>query len=287
MKKNLFGKTGMEVSAITYGGIVSMNDGQENSDKYVEYAIKKGINYFDVAPTYGDAQEKLGNSLVPYRKEIYLACKTRARDAEETKRLIEESFSLLHTDYFDVYQMHELESVEAVERAFAKGGAMEPILKGKEEGYFKNLGVTCHSEDAALRALELYDFDSVLFPTNWGLNMAKGFGSRLAQAKKEKNFGFLGMKSMIHRAWENDEERVNSIHPKSWCKPIVNNDEFRIAAMKYALSLGIDTLIPPGNFECFSFAVDHADEILSSPLSEKEMELLKSELKGIEGKYFF
>ena len=120
-----------------------MSDGQELSDQYVEYAVNNGINYFDVAPSYGDAQEKLGNSLVPYRKSVYLACKTGMRTAEEAKKELNESLNLLHTDYFDIYQMHALSSIEDVDAAFSNGGCFEIMLKAKEEGIVKNLGKMC------------------------------------------------------------------------------------------------------------------------------------------------
>ncbi len=285
MQKILLGKTGMEISRVFYGGIVSMQDGQACSDKYVEYAIAHGINYFDVAPTYGDAQEKLGNSLLPYRKDVYLACKTQQRLAEGAKATLEKSLELLKTDHFDLYQMHELSSVADVETAFAKGGAMEVLLKAKEEGVAKHLGITCHSEAAALRALELYDFDTVLFPTNWGVNMGKGFGNAIAAEIIKRGIGFLGMKSMIHRAWLPDE-RAASRFPKSWCKPISENDALSIAAIKYAYTMGVQSIVPPGNFENFSFAVEHADEILT-PLTDAERDLLQAELIKIDGHHFF
>ncbi|MFI3168658.1 MAG: aldo/keto reductase [Faecalibacterium sp.] len=285
MKKILLGQTGMEISRVFYGGIVSMDDGQENSDRYVEYAMEKGINYYDVAPTYGDAQEKLGNSLIPYRNEIYLACKTRERSTEGAKATLEQSLNLLKTDHFDLYQMHELSSVEEVERAFAKDGAFEVLLRAKEEGIAKHLGITCHNDAAALRALELYDFETVLFPTNWCVNMGKGFGNAIAAEIKARGIGFLGMKSMIHRAWL-PGERDASRFPKSWCKPISENDALTVAAIKYAYSLGAQAIVPPGNFENFSFAVEHADEI-TTPLTDAERELLKAELAAVDGKYFF
>ena len=88
MKYNAFGRTGMEISAVTYGGIVSATeydgrsyaeDGQPISDRQVAWAVEQGVNYFDVAPTYGNAERMLGNSLRPFRKEITLACKTAER----------------------------------------------------------------------------------------------------------------------------------------------------------------------------------------------------------------
>lgn len=287
MQRRNLGNTGYEISPVVYGGIVSMEDGQEASDRYVEYAIEKGINYFDVAPTYGDAQEKLGNSLKPYRNHIYLACKTNCRLAEDGKRELEESFDLLHTDYFDVYQMHGLVSMEELDTAFSKGGVMETMCKAKEEGSLKKLGITCHSEEVALEALKRYDFDTVLFPLNWGINLGKNFGTRIANAAKEKNIGLLGMKTLIHRAWINEEERIHSSFPKSWCKPISDHEALGIAAIKYTLSMGADAVVPPGNFESFSFVVEHINECLNNPLSDEERTLLNEELRKIDGQYFF
>lgn len=286
IKRNL-GSTGFQISPVVYGGIVSMSDGQDASDRYVSYAVDRGINYFDVAPSYGDAQEKLGNSLKPYRRSVFLACKTNKRTKKEAEQEFLESLRLLHTDYFDVYQMHGLASTAEVETAFGPGGVMELMEKAKKDGLVRKLGITCHSEEAALMAISLYDFDTVLFPLNWGLNLGKGFGSRISEAAKQKGIGLLGMKTLIHRAWIDDEERSASRFPKSWCKPISEYDALSTAALKYTLSLGADAVVPPGNFESFSFAVEHIEECLEHPLNQDDIEFLKKELFKIEGRYFF
>lgn len=105
------GRTGFKVSAVSYGGIVSASeydgrdygpDGQEKSDGYVAWAMEQGVNYFDVSPRYGNAQTMMGNSLIPFRKDIYLACKTENRLRAQAEPEMEESLKLLHTDYFDV-----------------------------------------------------------------------------------------------------------------------------------------------------------------------------------------
>ncbi|MFI3201277.1 MAG: aldo/keto reductase [Eubacteriales bacterium] len=287
MKQVQLGKTGYMISNVCYAGIVSMDDGQDQSDQYVEYAIEKGVNYFDVAPTYGDAEEKLGISLKPYRKDIFLACKTAQRDAEGAKVEIHKTLELLHTDYMDNYQLHAITTVEEVERVFQTGGAFDTILKRKEEGVIKCLGITCHSEEAGLRAIELYDFDTVLFPTNYGLHKKKAFGTNLLRACKEKNMGILGMKSLIERAWESEEEKKATKYLKSWCKPIPKEEEaFRNAAMKYAYTMGADSIVPPGNFECFSYAVEHSDTILED-MTEEEKNLLIQKADQIRERHFF
>ena len=288
MQYQKFGNTGFNISAISYGGIVSMNDGQDNSDRYVSWAIDQGINYFDVAPSYGDAEEKLGNSLKPYRNRIHLACKTGHRMRAEAEKDLLRSQQLLHTDYFDVYQLHGVSSMTDVERAFGKGGVMEMVRTLKERGIARNVGVTAHDEDAAIRCLELYDFDTVLFPFNWFMNLEHQMGSRLIKVAKERGVGVLCMKAFIERRWDSEEEKAASMFPKSWCKPIdVEDEAFGMAAMKYALSLGVDTLIPPGNFASFSFAVNHIDACLNNPLNENNLSFLQEKLKLVRGKEFF
>lgn len=288
MKKRKFGNTDFDISPVVYGGIVSMRDGQDASDKYVSWAIDHGINYFDVAPSYEDAEEKLGNSLLPYRKNIYLACKTTCRMKVDAEKEFIHSFRLLHTDYFDVYQLHALSSEEDVEKAFDVGGIMEMLVKAKEQGLVRKLGITCHSEAAALKAISLYDFDTVLFPLNWHMNIGHNMGTQLCKTAKEKGMGLLGMKQLIERGWIDSDERNSSQFPKSWCKPIALNDkELRLAAMKYTLSLGADTLVPPGDFENFSFVVENIEECLNNPLTEDDLAFLKRSYEKVKDFPFF
>ncbi len=259
MEKRILGKTGYAVTPVVYGGIVSMRDGQDASDRYVAWAVDRGINYFDVAPSYGDAQEKLGKSL-----------------------------RMLYTDHFDVYQLHALSTLEDVETAFGPGGVMEVVEKAKRDGIIRRAGITAHSEEAALAALARYDFDTVLFPFNWSLVMSWGNGLKLLAEAKRRNMGILAMKAFIERALDSREEREGSRFPKSWCKPIdPENTAFGLAAMRFALSLGVDTLVPPGNFESFSFAVEHIDEALSAPLSAEERAFLEAKLPAVQDRLFF
>jgi len=275
------------VSVLGFGGILIMNGEQAGADRLVAGAVERGVNYFDVAPTYGDAQEKLGRSLQPYRKDVYLACKTTRRRRETSRKELEESFRLLRTDYFDNYQLHALTTKEDIDAAFGPDGVMETLVRAKEKGLVRKLGITCHGEDAAVEALTLFPFDTVLFPLNWGLHLGKDFGTRIAKLAREKNAGLLALKSLVHRAWLDDAERNASRFPKSWCKPISDNDALGAAAMKYTLSLGAHALIPPGNIESFTFALNHIDECLANPLSVADLEYLKKALKEIDGKYFF
>jgi len=284
MKKNKLGKTGMEVSAVAFGGIVTSKETPGDCADYVAYAIERGVNYFDVAPTYWDAQEKLGQALAPYRKDVYLACKSMVRGAGIEEEL-QNSLRTLKTDYFDLYQLHELKTQEDLDVVFAPGGAMEVLVRAKEAGSIRHIGLTAHSEDSAIQALAYYDFETVMFPVNWALNMDRGFGDRLIAVCKYRGLGLIAIKALAHRKWIDEDE--NKRLPKSWCKTIFDNDELALAAMKYTFSKGADSMVPPGNFEQFSFAVEHIDECPAAPLDEDDRKLLESELKLIEGRHIF
>ena len=165
---------------------------------------------------------------------------------------------------------------------------MELLWELKQQGIIGNIGFSSHNEEAALEMLRRFDFDSVLFPFNWFMNMAHDMGSRLVREAKRRNMGVLCMKSMIESAWDSKEQRYASPYPKSWCKPIhVEDEAFGMAAMKYALSLGVDTLIPPGNFASFSFVVDHIDQCLENPLNDADRTFLEQKLETVRGKEFF
>lgn len=288
MQLRPLGKTGYMVSAVIFGGIISMNEGQQGSDRYVGWAVDHGVNYFDVAPSYGDAEERLGASLKPYRKDVFLACKTTQRRRADAQEEIERSLRLLHTDHFDLFQLHAVTTPDDVRTAFGPGGVMELLADLKKAGVLRKIGFSAHSEYAALEMLKLYDFDTVLFPTNYQLDMGQGFGRKLSALKKEKGFGLLGMKSIIERAWLDEKERAGSPYPKSWCKPFgIADKDLRTAAMKYALDMGADVLVPPGNYESFSFMVHEIDDALRSPLSPQDLDLLKARFGQVRNRPFF
>ena len=113
-------------------------------------------------------------------------------------------------------------------------------------------------------------------------------GERIRKAVKDKGQGLLCIKSMIDRAWGN-EEQDSSIYPKSWCRPfhIETESDYLLAALKYSISLGADILIPPGNFEHLKFAVDHIDEVLDNPITEEELAFLAARLPQVKEEPFY
>lgn len=288
MKNVPLGKTGYSISPIIYAGIVSMDEGQVDSDNYVAKSIDLGVNYFDIAPSYGNAEVIFGKSFKPYRKDVYLACKTTQRKAKDAEKEFYQSLEHLHTDWFDVYQLHSLTTLEDVEVAFGPGGTMDLVLKLQQKGLVRKIGFSAHSERAALEALKRYPFDTVMFPLNYLLHMGQGIGSDLVKAKQEKGFGLLGIKALVERAWLDDKERDASIWPKSWCKPFEKEDvAARLAGMRYTFNLGADALIPPGNWECQSFMMEHYEEAAKTGYTKEDEALLRARFEQMKDHPFF
>jgi aryl-alcohol dehydrogenase-like predicted oxidoreductase len=278
------GRTGFSVSPVTYGGIIHMKESQEQANAYVAYAIDKDISYFDVAPSYGDAESLMGPALKPFRKDIFLACKTGKRTKEESRAELLNSLEALKTDFFDVYQIHALTTQEELDTLFGADGAMETYLWAKKEGLIRNIGFSTHNESVAMKALDLFDFDTVLFPMNWAMGVITGWGDRVSERAKAKDMGLIAMKTLVQRKWLPDEVKT---YPKSWCKPISGNDKLSIAAMKYGLSKGGATLIPPGNIEHFNFMLDHIDECLDNPLTAADLAYLREEAEKVKDQFIF
>ena len=152
---------------------------------FVAEAVDRGINYFDVAPSYGNAQERLGPALEPYRQRCFLACKTKERDAAGSAKELEQSLKLLKTDHLDLYQLHALTTLADVEKVFGPGGAMETFGRAKKDGKVRYIGFSAHSEEAAHAALDHFDFDSILFPLSFPLWIKNNFGPSVYDRAKK------------------------------------------------------------------------------------------------------
>lgn len=272
--KRPYGRAKDMISVIGFGGIVVKDVTPQEASKSVSEAVDRGVNYFDVAPTYGNAQERLGPSLKPYRDKSFLACKTTKRDAAGAREELEESLRLLQTDHVDLYQLHAITTLDDVEQAFAKGGAMETFLKAKERGKVRYLGFSAHSEAAAHAALDRYDFDSILFPLSFPIWIKEGFGPSVHQRAKEANRGILALKAMAHQKWPQSVKRSERPWTKAWYEPFDEIDQVSLG-LRFTFHLPTHAMIPPGHWELFKMAVELAQSGALTPLNENEQVMVK------------
>lgn len=269
IEKRALGKTGEKLSIIGFGGIVVDGATARESAERVKLAIKAGINYFDVAPSYGNAEEMLGPALQPYRKDVFLACKTAERKKEGAQKELEQSLKYLKTDYFDLYQLHAVTKMEDVETIFGPGGAMETFLKARDEGKVRYLGFSAHSVEAAMALMERFDFDTILFPFNFATWYAGNFGPQVMEKAKEKEMGILALKAMAWRRWEEGEERTNE---KTWYKPLPDREEANMG-LRFTLSHPVTAAIPPGHEDLFAMGLELAKDF--KPMDPEEIKAIK------------
>jgi predicted aldo/keto reductase-like oxidoreductase len=260
------GKTGEMLSIIGFGGILVDNVEQTVANDMVAKSFERGINYYDIAPTYGNAQDQLGPALAPYRNSCFLACKTTERGKEGAANELHESLNKLQTDYFDLYQLHAITTREDVERVFAPNGAMEVFLKAREEGKVRFLGFSAHSEEAALLAMGKFDFDTALFPLNFVCWHQGNFGPGILAKAKEKNMGILALKALAFTLVPDEEEKP---YERLWYKPI-EDDGIAKLSLRFTLSQGTTAAIPPGDAKFFWKAVDFAQNITTITSAENE-----------------
>jgi aryl-alcohol dehydrogenase-like predicted oxidoreductase len=250
---------------------------QERADAIVRDALACGINYFDVAPYYGNGESeiKLGKALESCRDGVFLACKTLERSAAGARIELERSLRRLRTGHFDLYQFHAVVSQQEVDRIFASGGAAETFLEARGEGKIRFIGFSAHSVEAALALLERFPFDSVLFPVNF-ICYAKGnFGPQVLRRARELGTARLAVKTMAFGRWRKGQERR---FPNCWYRPVEDRELAR-AALRFTLSEDVTAAIPPGDERLFRMAMELSGDL--PPLSAKERRTLLESTRSL------
>jgi aryl-alcohol dehydrogenase-like predicted oxidoreductase len=271
MEKRSLGRTGEMLSIIGFGGIVVRDATPQKAAEDVKLAIDAGINYFDVAPSYGDAEVKLGPALEPYRKDVFLACKTGKRTKSEARAELEQSLKNLRTDHFDLYQHHAVTSLADVDTILGPGGAMETFIEAKKEGKIRYIGFSAHSVEAAMALMDRFDFDTILFPFNYTTWHSGNFGPQVLARAKEKNMGILALKAMAKGPWEKGADR--SKYPKCWYEPLVTPEDIRMG-LRFTLSHPVTAAVTPGESELFRIALDLRNDF--KPLNKAEIAGIKT-----------
>ena len=271
-----YGNTGRELSIIGLGGIVVSRVEQAAANNMVAWAVDRGTNYFDVAPTYGNAEQRLGPALKPYRDDAFLACKTQRRDAPGAREQLEASLATLQTDHLDLYQLHGLRSVEEVDQVMGPGGAMETFCAVREEGKVLYLGFSAHSVDAALKAMDEFDFDSILFPVNVVCFQNGNFGRQVLEKAQEKGVAVLALKAM---AWSIVPRGTPKPYAKCWYRPI-DDVELARRALSWTLDLPVVAAVAPGDEDLFQLAVELGLQYQS--LTDEQRQDLIARTEGVQ-----
>ena len=264
MERRQLGKTGERLSIVGFGGIVVKDETVESAGQLVAQAVERGINYFDVAPAYGNAEIRLGPALEPYRDQVFLACKTQKRDKAGAEAELSRSLERLRTDHLDLYQCHAVTSMEDVETILGSGGAMETFLEARDKGQIRYIGFSAHSEQAALALLDRFAFDTVLYPVNWVCWHQGRFDPGVVAKAQEQGVGILALKALAKQSRRSGQAKK---WPKCWYEPVDTPEEVALG-LRFTLSRPVTSAVSPSHAELLWLACDATDSI--EPLSESE-----------------
>jgi len=257
LPRRVLGRTGMRVSVVGFPGLALTKIDQESCTAALHKAFDRGLNYYDVAPNYGngDAEIKMGIGLRGLeRSRYFLSCKTHKRDKAGAQTELDRSLQRLKTDHFDLYQLHHLVTPAEVNRALGPDGAMEAVLKAKEQGKLKYIGFSAHTTKSALEALKNFKFDTVMFPINFVEFYTRGFGKEVMAVAKEQGAGLISIKPLSWGSWPKAGTKN-----RDWWYSSVEKPKQVALAMRFVLSQeGVATALPTSYVELLDKAIDAA-----------------------------
>ncbi len=185
------GKTGLMISEVGFGCIPIIRLNQDEAISVLRHAYEKGIILYDTANVYRDSEEKIGRAFRAMRDKVVIATKTLRRDAASATEQLENSLRMLKTDYIDLYQLHQIAREEEFQTVTAPGGALEAILKAREAGKVRYIGVTSHNLKMAIKLVKTGLFSTIQFPFNF---IEADAEDELFPAARGLGMGILAMK---------------------------------------------------------------------------------------------
>jgi aryl-alcohol dehydrogenase-like predicted oxidoreductase len=245
MQRRRLGRLGHESSVLIYGGAMLAEVDQDTADESMQLALDSGINHFDTAAGYGDAELRMGPWMPRIRNQIFLATKTQLRTAEEAWAQINASLERLQTDHLDLIQLHAIGDLDELDKATGTGGSLESAIRARDEGLVSAIGITGHGHQAPathLEGLRRFPFDSVLTPWNYALSKRADYAAdwaTLAEETQRRDVGLMTIKTVARQNWPDENKKRYS----TWYEPL--DDQERIsAALAFVLSHQQITGIP-------------------------------------------
>jgi aryl-alcohol dehydrogenase-like predicted oxidoreductase len=198
--RRTFGRTGEKLTVI---GLASGRFQQCGSEAaavaLTRRAHELGINYFDTARLYwkGRSEEVFGQAMRDFRKGIFLTSKSAERTRAGAEADLARSLAALQTDYLDLWQVHQVGTLEEVEQIFAPGGAIEAFVAAKQAGKCRFIGFTGHRDPAVhLELLKRFDrWDTILMPLHIAEPLYLSFEQQVLPRAVERGLGIQGMKN--------------------------------------------------------------------------------------------
>ena len=199
MPERPLGKTGHNVRLFSLGGQATIErpDTDAESEAIINRAIDLGVNYIDTAAAYGRgiSQIYIGRVMATRRNEVFLATKTHRRSYDESMQLLDQSLESLQTDHLDLWQLHNLTTMEQLDQVFADDGAIHALEKARSDGTVRFLGLTGHANpDVLMEFMRRFDFDTILLALNPADKYHRPFMDELLPEANRRQMGVIAMK---------------------------------------------------------------------------------------------
>jgi aryl-alcohol dehydrogenase-like predicted oxidoreductase len=275
MEKRRLGRLEHASSVLIYGAAALSDVSQDVADRSIQQALDAGINHFDVAADYGEAELRLGPWMPQIRDRIFLATKTGHRDRESAWQQINDSLHRLQADRVDLLQLHAIGDLGELDAATRPDGALSAAIRAQEEGLIGAIGITGHGHQAPathLEALRRHPFATVLTPLNpvlWRDESYRADYEALVNEVQRQDVGLMTIKTVARRNWREGAEHSHA----TWYEPFA--DQARItAAVSWVLSHPEVTGIPTAGDVGLLGMLIHAEQNRISP-AEAEAELAR------------
>jgi|UniRef100_A0A7J2TZJ2 aryl-alcohol dehydrogenase-like predicted oxidoreductase len=234
MEYRRLGRTGLKVSILTIGGYgPGVYPDIHQAINAVESALNEGLNMIDIAPSYGDAEVRLGPLIKKYRERIVIAEKTLERSYEGAWRELRTTLSRFGVNSIDIYQFHAVSSLDELDKIFGENGAMKAFLEARDQGIVKFIGITVHSDmRIALKALEMFDFDTILIPVYAAamvMPRPENDFRPILKVAMDRDIGVIAIKSIAKKRYEGEKKYT------TWYEPFDNQEDID-KAVWYTLS---------------------------------------------------
>ena len=190
MRSVTLGSTGITVPQNGFGALPIQRVSEETAVRLLRRAYEGGMRFFDTARAYSDSEKKVGMALADVRGDIFLATKTMARCPEDFWSQLQESLTLLQTDYVDIYQFH------CCDRVYRPGdgtGMYEAMLEAKAQGKIRHIGMTAHKLQVAIEGAQSGLYETIQYPFSY---LAAEKEIELVRICQQNNVGFIAMKGL-------------------------------------------------------------------------------------------
>jgi aryl-alcohol dehydrogenase-like predicted oxidoreductase len=266
-----FGRTEHMSTVAIFGAAAFWEISQEQADRVMEIVIASGINHIDVAPSYGQAEDRLGPWMRRERGRFFIGCKTMERSRNGAWNELHQSLKRLQCESFDLYQLHAVTSFDELEAITAPGGALEALVQAKQAGLIRHIGITGHGVEAPaiyLEALRRFDFDSVTFPLNFvQAGNAKYYQDALELIRqcRSRDTGVMVIKSIAQGPW-GDKEKTHT----TWYEPFSRMDEIQ-KGINFVLSHDVTGVCTAGDIGLLPLVLKACENAVPLSPAEKQM----------------